>query len=218
MDARRPILQALFGSATILSMRIWPGAVEAKTPSKFHGAYHQQLRMQVQGRRLQAFSLYLQGMPLTEIADEIGVDYSTAWRYVRRELNACRLANAEAVEAVRAQQANVLNGIVRQALEAWECSCQKGETRLRMAEIDGPKGAVREKVKQIERTAGDPRFLEVALKGLAEIRALYGIGVPGSGATIGKSNPIQILTRWGGELQPAIGNRPEVDDAEACDT
>jgi hypothetical protein len=35
---------------------------------------------------------------------------------------------------------------------------------------------------------------------LAEIRTLYGIGVPGSDAMIGNAGPIRIATEWGGEL------------------
>jgi hypothetical protein len=101
-------------------------AVEAKAPSKFHGPYHQQQRMQAKMRQAKAFGLFLEGKPLTEIADEVGCHYSTIWRYIRHENQACRVANIEKAEAIREQLLHVYNKIVKEALAGWERSCQTG--------------------------------------------------------------------------------------------
>jgi hypothetical protein len=179
--ASQAILQVPLSSATITVMNISPTTAEARAPSKFHGAYHQQLRMQAQRRRLEAFRLYLDGKPVGEIADALGVDYSTAWRYIRHENRACRVTMAERVGAVIEQQSNVLGRIVNEAWLAWERSCRTGTRSLRVTEREGPNGKARETVRQIERSPGDPRFIDLILKALADIRTLFEIGAGESG-------------------------------------
>jgi hypothetical protein len=204
-------LQALLATATISDMKLLPTAMGTKPPSKFHGRYHKHMRMQAQKRRLEALRLYLDGKPVAEIAETIGVDYSTAWRYIRRENEACRLTNAEKAEAIRDQQFNQLNGIVAEAMAAWERSCSSGVQRISVTDSEVSAGKKHETRTEVERNPGDPRYLEVALKGLAEIRALYGIGAAESDSQVPFGGPVQIIAEWGGMEQPS--KEPERDTA-----
>jgi hypothetical protein len=103
----------LLASANISIMSISPTTADAKAPSKFHCRYHEQLRMQAKMRQAKALSLFLNNKSVAEIADVLVVNYSTAWRYIRREVDACRLANTEKAEAIRKQLLHVYNKIVK---------------------------------------------------------------------------------------------------------
>jgi len=165
-------------------------------------------------RQAKALALFLDGKPLTEIADVIGVDYSTAWRYVRRELDASRIANAERAEAIRQQQYQTLNRIVRESLRAYQASCQLRLLKVRVTDRQGRHGREHETVRQEEMGPGDVRFLEIAMQALAEIRTLFGMGLSGSETAVTNSGPIEIVTRWGGELSPPV--QPLSNAAATC--
>jgi hypothetical protein len=219
MDGCQSALLLPKSSASIVLMAIPLRAIEARPPSKFHGLFHEQQRLQAQRRRIEAFRLYLDGKALTDIADEIGVDYSTAWRYIRRELNECRLANAQKVELVREQQIHRLDRIIAEALAGWDRSCGHGKTTISVTDTKDPSGVSHESAKCVEWTPGDPRFLEVALKAMAEQRALLGIGGDGSErqtnllAQASGDGPIVLETQWGA----ATHSQPEeaaVEQAE----
>jgi hypothetical protein len=158
-------------------MRISSATTKEKSASKFHGAYHQQLRQQAERRRIEAFRLYVEGKPVAEIADAVGVDYSTAWRYIRRELEACRMAMIDRVMLIIEQQTHQLERLVGEACQAWERSCRTGVRKVSRTEKDGATGESHETKEQFERGPGDIRFLELQLKALAAIRGLYGIGI-----------------------------------------
>jgi hypothetical protein len=210
-------LRALLASASIVFMAIPLRTAGAKAPSKFHGPFHEQVRQQAEKRRLEAFRLYLDGKPVGEIADALGVDCSTVWRYIHHENRACRVAMAERVMVVIEQQSNVLGRVVNQAWSAWESSCQTGTRRIRVTDRQGPNGRSRETTRQVERGPGDARFLDVIRKALADIRALYGMGAGESGrqtdifAQAAGDRPIILQTRWGVATDPQ--SRPSADVA-----
>jgi hypothetical protein len=112
------------------------------------------------------------------------------------------MTNAERAEAIRQQQYQVLNRIVREALKGWERSCQVGVRSVRVTNRASQDGAARETVRQLERGPGDPRFLQLALEALDRIPELFGIGLPGSETEVPNSGPIEIVSRWGELPQP----------------
>src|SRR5215472_6478588 len=135
-------------------MNVSPTAVEPKAPnarSKFHNAFHEQAQIGAKLRRAKALDLFLGGRPLTEIAKILGVDYSTAWRYLQRELDTSRAANVEKAEAIREQLLHRLYRIVNEALAAFERSCRRGNTKTRVTEREGSDGKFREQVNEFER-------------------------------------------------------------------
>jgi len=191
-------LRVLVASASIELMSISPAIIKAKSPSKFHGAYHQQLRQQAERRRIEAFRLFIEGRPVAEIAAELSVDYSTAWRYIRQELRACRTAMIDKVMLITEQQSHQLDRLVGEACQAWERSCRTGVRKVSRTDKEGATGMLHETKEEFERGPGDIRFLELALKALAAIRALYGIGVQELGKQAGFTAPVRYTTRWGG--------------------
>ncbi len=50
-------------SVKIGTMSTSPATTKEKSASKFHGAYHQQVRQQAELRRIEAFRFYLKGKP-----------------------------------------------------------------------------------------------------------------------------------------------------------
>jgi len=49
----------------------------------------------VQKRQVVELGLFLGGTPVAEVADKLGVSYTSAWRYTKHELRDFRLANGE---------------------------------------------------------------------------------------------------------------------------
>lgn len=181
----------LLASVNIETMSTSPPSTKAKSPSKFHGAYHQHMRQQAERRRNEAFRLYLEGKPVAEIADALRVDYSTAWCYIRRELEACRMAMIDRVMLIIEQQTHQLDRVVGEAYQAWERSCGTGFRKVSRTDKDGATGELHETKEVLERGPGDIRFLELALKALAAIRALYGIGVQDPSKQTGFTGPVR---------------------------
>jgi hypothetical protein len=138
------------------------------------------------------------------------------WRYIHQENRACRVAMAERVQVVIEQQSNVLGRIVNEAWMAWERSCRTGTRSLRVTDRQGPNGRARETVRHVERGPGDPRFMDLILKALADIRVVYGIGAGESGrqtdvfAQAAGDGPIILQTRWGVATDPQVPPKSDV--------
>jgi DNA invertase Pin-like site-specific DNA recombinase len=198
-------LRLLVASANIERMTIPLRTIEPKPRSKFHGDYHRQMRQQAERRRIEAFRLYLEGLPVTEIADRIGVDHSTVWRYLHRELDASRLADSAKVDLIREQLLHRLYRIVNEAFAGFERSCRSGNTKTRVTERHAAQGKFREKLTEVDRDSGDPRFLQTALDAIREIRELFGLVSDESESAVGANAPIRIATCFGGE-NPTVEN------------
>jgi hypothetical protein len=209
------ILQVLHPSVNIERMKIPPRAIEPKPTSKFHCDYHRQMRVQAGKRRIEAFRLYVEGKPVTEIAATLAVNCATIWRYVAHEMQDLRLANTEMVEALKLQQLHKLDRIANEAWRAWEDSRRVGVESVRITDRQRQEGTMHEEIREIEQSPGDVRYLQIVLTVLDAQRALLGIGPQGSDATIGISGPVRIATVWGGTLQenPAASSEPHVGAA-----
>jgi hypothetical protein len=160
------------------------------------------MRQQAEKRRVEAFSLYLGGTPVAEIADKLGVGHSSIWRYLNRELAGCRLANSQKVDLIREQVLHRLNRVYDEALAAFGRSCRSGNTKSSLKVREASDGAFREELVQIERGPGDARYLQIALDALNEVGTLYGLVSDESTGAIGANGRIRIATCFGGENLP----------------
>jgi hypothetical protein len=123
--------------------------------------------------------LYLMKKTQTEIANEIGVAQSTIskdFKVIERWWQ--RLA-ARNINKVKAEILAQLFLVVREAWEAWEKSKGDKETKSKVGSIINEEivrpGALTVK---LENSNGDPRYLQVILAAIKEIKAIYGLDLP----------------------------------------
>jgi hypothetical protein len=111
-----------------------------------------------------------------------GVSYGQAWSDLRRAVAELDRKGGSALDAVRWQNYLMLMRIVDQAFAAFEKSAEEGVREIASQTIEraDDSGKLRLTGKGVTRSvrkgAGDPRFLEMAMKALREIRDLFGIG------------------------------------------
>jgi hypothetical protein len=166
-------------------------------------------------RRSQMFRAFVRGESIARIAESCGVSYAQAWSQIRRAVEDLERRGGTALDAIRWQQYLALMRIVDHALAAFEKSAGEAVKEITNETIEsaddrGKLGLTgRSATHRVRRDAGDPRFLEVALKALCEIRDLFGLGaeaqsklraaVPEGGLalhTLMRTGAARLTKRW----------------------
>ncbi len=153
------------------------------------------------------FRAFARGKPVTQIAESCGVSYAKAWSLLRRAIAEADQKGGTAADTVRWQQYLMLMRVVDQAFAAFEKSAEEGvrevaDRTVESADDRGKLGLFGKSVTHhVRKSAGDVRYLEVALNALREIRDLFGIGAEAEGKQ-GAASPqasvaLQALMRTG---------------------
>ena len=123
-------------------------------------------------RRQKVTERYLQGWSQAEIAAELAVAQSTISKdtqYVRRQWEQAAVSN---FDQLRARELQKLNHIERQAWDAWERSQKPAQSAV---VTEQGVGAAQTTRKSLKHQIGDPRFLDLISKCVAQRRALLGL-------------------------------------------
>ena len=124
-------------------------------------------------RRHQVGELYLQGLPQISIAQELGVSQATVCRDLRALHKQWRESDIRDFDQAVTVQLKKLDRVEREAWAAWERSKQPLESTTVVSD-----GSAKRAQKLVKQQAGDPRYLELALKCSAARRALLGLDAP----------------------------------------
>lgn len=133
-------------------------------------------------KRSEIFRAFTRGESIAQIAECSGVRYAQAWSQIRRAVAELDCKNPSALDAVRWQNYLMLMRVVDQAFAAFEKSAEEGVSEIASQTIEsaddsGKLGLTDKSVtRSVRKSAGDVRFLEMAMKALREIRDLFGIG------------------------------------------
>jgi hypothetical protein len=135
-------------------------------------------------KRSQIFRAIASGESIARIADRLGLTYGEAWLQLSHAIAELNRKGSSAVEPLRWQQYLVLMRVVDQALAAFDQSTEEGATEIANQRIEGQHGnselrIAGESVKHdvhVRKSAGDLRFLELAMNATRKIRGLFGIG------------------------------------------
>jgi predicted transcriptional regulator len=128
---------------------------------------------------MRVLELSNQGFTQVEIAVELGITQAAVSKIVRRVETRILKDRFPLIERQWARQTYRLEHIYREAMRAWARSIGEKTRRRQRRAQDGKHGPViAELVMEIEH--GNPQFLEVGRKALADIRKLCGISAPES--------------------------------------
>jgi DNA-binding transcriptional LysR family regulator len=129
-------------------------------------------------REAQAWQLMVDGRTQLDIARTIGVSQPAVSKMLRRLEERFLADQAFRIERQRARHTARLEHVYRQALEAWAAS-QTDTVRRRQRKTEGGAGAGTLSSEIVSaKQHGDPRYLEVARRALADLRAVWGVNAP----------------------------------------
>jgi hypothetical protein len=170
-------------------------------------------------QRSEILRAFIRGESIVRIAESCGVSYAQAWSQLQRAIAEVDRKGGTALDAVRWQNYLMLMRIADQAFAAFEKSAEEGVREIVSRTIESADDSGKLRVGQkiashsMHTNAGDPRFLEMALKALREIRDLFGIGaeaesklraaVPDGGLaleTLMRTGAVRLATRWSNRL------------------
>ena len=137
-------------------------------------------RATVQARALRVLERSVAGLSQREIAAEEGISQSAVSKILQR-LEARVLEELVGrVEQQKARQSLRLDYLYGESLRSWEASKDDATRRVQRTTHAGAGGAVGATVAQlvVETQHGDPRYLEVARKVLADQRRVWGLDAP----------------------------------------
>jgi hypothetical protein len=141
-----------------------------------HGGHESRARIRT--RELRATELTVLGWSQPQIAADLGITQAGVCKLLRRIDTRHLRELTETIGRQKARQALRLDHVYAEAMRAWHAS-QADSTRRRQRQTQGGarSGAtVAELV--VENQHGDPRYLDVALKALADRRKLVGLDAP----------------------------------------
>ena len=136
-------------------------------------------RARIQAREQRVLDRSVAGVSQRQIAQEEGITQSAVSKILRR-VEARVLEELMArVEQQKVRQSLSLEHVYRQSLAAWEAS-KADATRRVQTKTQTAAGASSGTVAQlvVENRHGDPRFLEIARKALADQRRVWGLDAP----------------------------------------
>jgi DNA-binding CsgD family transcriptional regulator len=135
-------------------------------------------RARIRLREIQVLDLAVAGRSQHQIAASLGISQPGVSKILRRIDERVLADGAYKVERQRAQQTLRLQHIYGESMGGWRASKQDGIRRRQRQTSggDGPGATVAEVV--AENQHGDPRFLEVSRKALADLRSLWGVDAP----------------------------------------
>ena len=136
-------------------------------------------RATVQARALRVLERSVAGLSQREIAAEEGMSQSAVSKILSRLEQRALEELVDRVERQKARQTLRLDYLYRESLRAWEASKADATRRVQKKTQPGvgaPSATVAQFV--VETQHGDPRYLEVARKVLADQRRVWGLDAP----------------------------------------
>jgi DNA-binding MarR family transcriptional regulator len=135
-------------------------------------------RARIRLRALQVLDLAVAGRSQHQIAASLGITQPAVSKILRRLEDRLLADLSYKVERQRAQQTLRLQYLYGEAMEAWRASKQEA-VRRRQRQTTGGEGTSATVAEIVaENQHGDPRFLEVGRKALADLRGLWGLDAP----------------------------------------
>ena len=138
-------------------------------------------RARILGRELRAVELAIEGHSQHAIATELGVSQAAVSKILKRADERALVEITERIERHKVRQSQRLERLYVESTRAWEKS--KADTTKRRQRKSGTEGGdsdpgqtVAEIV--VETRHGDPRYLEVCRKALADLRKIWGLDAP----------------------------------------
>ena len=137
-------------------------------------------RATVQARALRVLDRSVAGLSQREIAAAEGLSQSAVSKILRRLETRALQELVDRVEQQKARQSLRLDYLYGESLRAWEASKTDATRRVQRTTQAGAGGAGGATVAQlvVETQHGDPRYLEVARKVLADQRRVWGLDAP----------------------------------------
>jgi DNA-binding MarR family transcriptional regulator len=127
---------------------------------------------------MRALELSVRGFTQVEIAAELGVTQAAVSKILNRIETRVLKDRIALVERQRTRQTLRLEHLYSEGMRAWERS-KSDSTRRRQRKLqDGRKQGPTIAELVVESEHGNPQFLEVARKALADLRRLWGINAP----------------------------------------
>jgi transposase len=133
----------------------------------------------IRTRELRAMELAVLGWSQPQIAADLGISQAAVSKLLKRIETRVIRELAETVERQKARQALRLEHQYAEAMRAWEDS-KADTTRKRQRKTQSGSGGTDATVAEVvvENQHGDPRYLEVARKALADVRKVWGLEAP----------------------------------------
>ena len=136
-------------------------------------------RTRIRTRELRAMELAVLGWSQHQIAADLGISQAAVSKLLTRIEGRVLRELAETIERHKARQTLRLEHQYAEAMRAWEES-KADTTRKRQRKTQGGAGGADATVAEVvvENQHGDPRYLEVARKALADVRKVWGLDAP----------------------------------------
>lgn len=151
-------------------------------------------RTRVRTRELRAMELAVLGWSQHQIAADLGISQAAVSKLLTRIEGRVLRELAETIERHKARQTLRLEHQYAEAMRAWEES-KADTTRKRQRKTQGGAGGADATVAEVvvENQHGDPRYLEVARKALADVRKVWGLDAPHQ-LDVRAQNPYEGMT------------------------
>ena len=136
-------------------------------------------RTRIRTREFRAIELAVLGWSQQQIATDLGISQAAVSKLLKRVEERILRELAEAIERQKARQTLRLEHQYAEAMRAWEQS-KADATRKRQRKTQGGAGGSDSTVAEVvvQNQHGDPRYLEVARKALADVRKVWGLDAP----------------------------------------
>ena len=153
---------------------------DGRTPGQGRGGQGgHEPRAGIQARELRVLERSIQGHSQREIAAEEGLTQGAVSKILSRLEQRALEELVDRVERQKARQTLRLDYLYRESLRAWDASKTDATRRVQRKTDRGP-GTPGATVAQlvVETQHGDPRYLELARKALADQRRVWGLDAP----------------------------------------
>ncbi len=130
-------------------------------------------------RERRAIELSVLGWSQHQIAGDLGISQAAVSKLLKRVEERMLRELAETIERHKARQTLRLEHQYAEAMRAWDDS-KADATRKRQRKTQGGSGGADATLAEVvsENQHGDPRYLEVARKALADVRKVWGLDAP----------------------------------------
>jgi predicted transcriptional regulator len=151
-------------------------------------------RARIRTREVRAIELAILGWSQHHIAADLGISQAAVSKLLKRIETRVLRELAETIERHKARQTLRLEHQYAEAMRAWDAS-KADTTRRRQRKTHGRSGGSDATIAEVtvENRHGDPRYLEVARKALADVRKVWGLDAPRE-IDIQAHNPYDGLT------------------------
>ncbi len=150
---------------------------------------------QVQAREHRVLERSLAGLSQREIAAEEGITQGAVSKILQRVEARLFKEFVARVEQAKARQGMSLQFIFQEGMKAWQAS-KVDATRRLQKKTQTAAGALSGTVAQlvVENRHGDPRYLEIARKSLADQRRVWGLDAPHKVDVRASQGPFEAMT------------------------